>query len=117
MNPDLKTLLPLLAAMGGGSLPADLLGNLSSGKSKPADLLPVFMQMMQQSRGAKPAASHPVPPTEPQSAPNGQADPVSAPSETAEASPSSDPAPARFLSPILSFADEKIVYHLTLLLK
>ena len=102
--------------MGGGGN-AELLSKIASsasgGQQDPAALLPLLMQMMSQRGKGTPAVS----PSAASPAPAGGADsePVSAP--VPNGSESRGERPARYFSPILNFADEKIVYHLALLLQ
>ena len=88
--------------MGGGQN-ADMLKTLSEfgeGKS-PQEMLPLLMSMMSKSTNATPAAGSP---------------PASAPVASAP-SPSSPAGKGQFFFPILDFAGEQIIYHLSLLLR
>lgn len=94
-------MLPLLMMMGGGQN-ADMIKTLSElgeGGKSPQELLPLFASMFSKGNAAP---ARPAPPPEP-------AEPVR-PAQT----PSGN---AQFFFPILDFAGEQIIYHLSLLLR
>ena len=97
-------MLPLLMMMGGGQN-ADMIKTLSElgeGGKSPQELLPLFASMFSKNN-APPARPAPNP---------GPAEP-SAPSRPAPSGAGS----AQFFFPILDFAGEQIIYHLSLLLR